>query len=172
MLQLAVLFFILSASSANVTSDSDKFTAALQLQDTVRSSLRSEDTAKDLRTLSAETKAAVQKLTDTIDTLARATETQGRATEKSIETLARATEQSIETLARAPEQSFDTQARAQASLEKSVVGLMDSRTYLLGMIFYVVIPSAAVFFVVYPQRVISMMRAFAGQFHGQHPPAV
>ena len=161
MLQLAVLFFILSASSANVTSDSDKFTAALQLQDTVRSSLRSEDTAKDLRTLSAETKAAVQKLTDTIDTLARATETQGRATEKSIETLARATEQ-----------SFDTQARAQASLEKSVVGLMDSRTYLLGMIFYVVIPSAAVFFVVYPQRVITMMRAFAGHFHGQHPPAV
>ena len=143
MLQLAVLFFILSASSANVTSDSDKFTAALQLQDTVRSSLRSEDTAKDLRTLSAETKAAVQKLTDTIDTLARASE-----------------------------KSFDTQVRAQASLEKSVVGLMDSRTYLLGMIFYVVIPSAAVFFVVYPQRVISMMRAFAGQFHGQHPPAV
>ena len=150
MLLLAVLFCILSACSANVTSDSDKFTAALQLQDTVRSSLRSEDTAKDLRTLSAETKAAVEKLTDIIETQGRAAETQGRATEKSIDTL----------------------ASAHASLEKSVVGLMDSRTYLLGMIFYVVIPSAAVFFVVYPQRVITMMRAFAGQFHGQHPPAV
>jgi Skp family chaperone for outer membrane proteins len=131
---LLLPFLALAAVHANATSEC---ASALQLQDTVRSSLRSENTAASLRELVADNKAALQKLQDAIDSL-------GRATDKSFVSQSRATDE-----------SFETQNSAIEKLSKK----QDLWVYL---VVGVGVP-VAFFVLVFPQRVAMMLKAYSGQ---------
>ena len=133
------------AARANATSDCG---AALQLQDTVRSSLRSEDTAQSVRDLVAEHKAisagnreAMQKLQDAM------------------------TEHRTFTEKAAAEQKS---AAEKAVAEQRYIALSataEMRIYLL-----LAVPACfglAYFLAFYPQRAVAILRAYIGP---QQPP--
>ena len=163
---LLVLCCNATASAANATCEG--CATALQMQDTVRSSLRSEDTAHALRELVTDNRVALQKLQDAIDRHGRAmekiTEAQARAMEKTTEAQARAMEKTTEAQASAAEKS---NVRLTA-MEKSIEELKSYGVYLvLGLI-----GPAVLFILWYPQRCIAMLRAYIGLGPGgaQLPP--
>ena len=156
-MRLLLVLFLSHAAAANTTdATSEGCASALQMQDTVRSSLRSEDTARALRDLMAENRVALQQLKDAIDG-------RGSIAEKSTEALARATEKSAEAQARATEKSTEKFS----ALEKAIGEL---KTYGAILVLGIFVPSVW-FIVSFPQRAISMLRAYIGQgVGGQHPP--
>ena len=159
MLALLLVLTAATAAFADIAADAADAAAAatatacasaLQLQDTVRSSLRSENTAISLRDLVADHRVTMQKLKDAIDN-------QGRATEEIKSQL----KDAIDNQGRATEKSFDIQARA---IEK-ITSQLDFFAYIA---MWVGIP-IVVFTLVLPGRAVAILKAYAG-LQLQHAP--
>ena len=133
-----LVFLFLSHAVNTAKATSEGYASALQMQDTVRSSLRSEDTAQALRDLVANNRVALQQLKDAIDG-------QGQQLKESAKMSAEKT----------------------TALEKTIGEL---KSYGAFLVLGLVVP-AVVFVFSFPQRVVSMLKAYMGHGLMGHGPA-
>jgi len=155
-------------SAVTCTNTSAECGAALQLQDTVSSRLRSESNEKTLRELVADHKTAWQELRNAVDKTADEQRSSAADLKHSMEMAAAGQKHSMEVAAaeqklRAAEQMHSMEMATAEQKNAALRATWEMRIYL-GFTFALV-SSAASFLFCAPARAIAMLRAYIGP-HG------